>query len=786
MHEETVLEKRFCIGLMVSHLDTSYDALLCEGAMEGAKQMDVNLVILPGRYINGVYADKIRTTYEYQYNTLFSIPAYCKLDALLVLIGTLGNHLDFQERKAFLAQYGDIPIITLSCQQDGYPCIQVDNQSGLDQLIQHLISVHGCDRIGFISGPSTNAEANLRLAVYRSVLERNGIAHDPNRVIYGNFSKYCTDKVEELLDRCPDLQAIACANDQMALAVYEVLEKRGLRPGKDILVTGFDNDRVAQEMNPKLSTVAADVGTLGREAVIEAVNYIKTGKLHSAKVPADMVLRNSCGCQGNPRLNMLVDFSSAESLQANAGIICDFLMAKCRNADVLQAFRGDLTAFVQALYDLSSSDNLHRREYRERVLAGADQLLRQSLSDYVNPEDLYSILEYGYKAMMAHASSPEDLQLTSDLFIQIYRKISEKYIRYMQIRLDDDYFANWQSNSITRDMLLFDAYDDHGYLSVTDKLQRLHMRSSYLFAYAHPIVHAKEDEWLLPGDLYLKSYHNENDMFLLPPERQRIPVSQLLEHPYLPQNRRYTLLVMPLFSAKEHFGLLMCEVEYQYLRVAQSISLQLSAALKTIDLIREQAVTQKKLRQSLIQVRESNQLLNELSRTDQLTLCLNRRGFYEEMRQKLQQMPLDSVAYLIMADLDSLKVINDWFGHSEGDFAIRSAAEMMRQLVGEDGLVARMGGDEFIGCMFPTEPTDAAWISNKLEEIIHSFNERNTKLKAYRVHISAGVFPFQCSDTVEIGDLISHADALLYVQKRNKKSILRDPEAIPLSPTDML
>ena len=67
--------RRIKVGLLVSHLEEDFDDQVCEGAMIGAKQADVNLVIFPGRYVDGVYADKLRTEYEYQYNTLFDMAA---------------------------------------------------------------------------------------------------------------------------------------------------------------------------------------------------------------------------------------------------------------------------------------------------------------------------------------------------------------------------------------------------------------------------------------------------------------------------------------------------------------------------------------------------------------------------------------------------------------------------------------------------------------------------------------------------------------------------------------
>lgn len=164
-NNKSVKRRRIKVGLLVSHLEEDFDDQVCEGAMIGAEQADVNLVIFPGRYVDGVYADKLRTEYEYQYNTLFDMAAQNKFDVLLVLIGTLGSHLDKDKKAEFLKKFGSTPVITITARVDGYPCVMLDNRTGLAEAIEHLITVHGCRRIGFMSGPKTSEDAQERLNV---------------------------------------------------------------------------------------------------------------------------------------------------------------------------------------------------------------------------------------------------------------------------------------------------------------------------------------------------------------------------------------------------------------------------------------------------------------------------------------------------------------------------------------------------------------------------------------------------------------------------------------------
>ncbi len=766
--------RRIQVGLLVSHLEEDFDTSVCEGAIIGARQADVNLVIFPGRYIDAAYADKLRTEYEYQYNTVFDIPCYNKFDVLLVLIGTIGSHLDREDKIKFLKQFGSTPVITITAQIENYPCITLDNRTGMEEAIQHLITVHGCKKIGYVSGPFTSDDANERLQVYRDVLDKNHIEYDENRVVYGNFSKYVGPKVEELLDRNPDLDAIVFANDQMAIAGYQVMEARGIRPGRDILVTGFDDDPVAGELVPHLTTVKADPAELGYNAVIEAVNYVTNGTLTNTLIPSNMVLRNSCGCQGNPRLRSISFEGIADSPGQFAREIGDYLFSSYQNSETTEYLKEQFVQLLMELRAFVRPGSIHDAAKREHILNMTDAMATAQFFTYISVDNFYTVLEYIHKTFMAHMKNPEDYSLLSQVFIQIYRIIAERHGAYCKDNLADNYFMTWQTNSITRDMLVFDSYDDQSYFSVIDKLQRLHMTASYLIAYEPAVINRKNDRWKLPDTLYLKAYHNQSEAIQLPQDKQMLRPDELFSNPYIPKDRQYTLVVSPLFSNEEHYGLLMCEIEHEYFHYIQSVTVQLCAALKILTLMKQQAVTQRQLRQSLIEVRENNQLLSDLSKTDELTGCLNRRGFYEEVRKKLRQEEnADAKAIMVFADLDSLKTINDHFGHEEGDFAIRSAAAILKSALGETEIVGRIGGDEFVVCAFLKEEITIPELREHIERVCAEYNEEFTRDKPYLVHTSVGVYPFQCTDTVEIGELLSHADTLLYEQKRHKKPILK-------------
>lgn len=773
MENNAAKRRRIKIGLLVSHLEDDFDDTVCEGAMIGAEQADADLVIFPGRYIDGEYADTLRTVYEYQYNTLFDMAAMNRFDVLIILIGTLGSHLDSEHKAQFLKKFGNTPVITVTAHIDGYPCIMVDNKTGMREAINHLIKFHGCKKIGFVSGPRTSEDAVERLGVFRDTLAENNLEASDNRIVYGNFSKFSNDVVGDLLDRNPDLDSIVFANDQMAIGGYKAMEERGIRVGKDILVTGFDDDPAAEKLSPHLTTVKADPADLGYNAVLGACNYVINKTIQNDKIPSSLIRRNSCGCQGNvsPRD---MGFCDCDRSAVFAEQMCEFLFLKYRASDCTLIMREKFRRIILALDKYATDEHLSNDEEKSRIIDMFADLSDKDFFDYVNFDLLYAATEFVHQKLIMHFKDPVKHLILNQTFIQIYKIIAERNAACCKEKLDDNEFLAWQTNSITRDMLVFDAYDDRAYETVVDKLTRLHLDSSYLFSFEPALTNKASDTWQPPEYVYLKAYHNRGDAIQLAPEDQPVKYKEIFANKFLPQDRRYTIVVSPLFSNEEHYGILFSELRHEYFNYLQSITVQLCAALKIITLMKQQKFIERQLQKSLVEIKENNQLLSDLSKQDELTGCFNRRGFFEEVRKRLSDEKNEGTqAIMVFADLDCLKTINDKFGHEEGDFALISAAEILKSSFGNNEIVGRIGGDEFVVCAFMGKQVDIPALRDHIENVSMEYNLKHGVNKPFIVHTSVGVYPFIAKDTLEIGELLSHADTLLYEEKKHKRSVLK-------------
>ncbi|MEU1403093.1 LacI family DNA-binding transcriptional regulator [Streptomyces sp. NPDC005728] len=147
---------------------------------------------------------------------------------------------------------------------DGSPgpvYVDSDNRGGARAAVRHLVDL-GRTRIAHITGALDQTSAVDRLDGYRDVVGDT----DPRLVVESDFTPGGGERaMRELLDRCPDVDAVFAANDLTALGALRVLRERGRRVPEDVAVIGFDDVLpVAEEADPPLTTVRQDIEEMGR------------------------------------------------------------------------------------------------------------------------------------------------------------------------------------------------------------------------------------------------------------------------------------------------------------------------------------------------------------------------------------------------------------------------------------------------------------------------------------------------------------------------------------------
>jgi len=159
--------------------------------------------------------------------------------------------------------------------------------------------------------------------------------------------------------------------------------------------------------------------------------------------------------------------------------------------------------------------------------------------------------------------------------------------------------------------------------------------------------------------------------------------------------------------------------------------------------------------------------LKLLSVTDELTGLYNRRGFLTFGGELLKLgRRISTQVFLIYADLDKMKWINDTLGHAEGDKALKEIAAILRRAYRETDIIARIGGDEFVvmGILASGIPVEV--LADRLLSQVEIHNEKRPD--PYRLSLSVGAAAYPIGAFMSIDDLLQRADEMMYDQKRKQ------------------
>ncbi len=162
--------------------------------------------------------------------------------------------------------------------------------------------------------------------------------------------------------------------------------------------------------------------------------------------------------------------------------------------------------------------------------------------------------------------------------------------------------------------------------------------------------------------------------------------------------------------------------------------------------------------------------LIKLARVDSLTGCYNRRYALEliDRHFKLSQRNKSSIL-LAFLDIDGFKVINDTFGHDEGDKVLKELAGLLKRTLREVDIICRMGGDEFLLIFPESSLKEVPLIKNRISKNLSQLNE--TIKRDYNIKFSIGFSEYLPDEPKTIEELIRIADQRMYEEKKKNKEM---------------
>jgi DNA-binding LacI/PurR family transcriptional regulator len=240
----------------------------------------------PSRTLNGITSAAEESGYSL---LLKELPSFDADDVLPIFQALLSHHVDgiiwavpeVGENRNWINQQSfdlKIPIVYLAMEpKQNFSAVSVDNYMGGRMATSHILE-QGYRHIGHIAGPLDWWEARQRMAAWKDTLSEHGFETREEHWAEGNWSSESGfQAVEKLFEQYPDMDSIFVANDQMALAVMQVVCQKRLKIPEDLGVVGFDNIPESSFFCPPLTTVQQDQYAVGKVAVEETIKMIESG-----------------------------------------------------------------------------------------------------------------------------------------------------------------------------------------------------------------------------------------------------------------------------------------------------------------------------------------------------------------------------------------------------------------------------------------------------------------------------------------------------------------------------
>lgn len=761
------INKRHCptIGVIVGGIMDDFTIQLCNGIMQKSQQLGFNVVIFPGKYIDRDFSSDMGIMYEYQCETVFSYAAHTGLDGIIAAASCVGCYTTLERIKEFLSQYDGIPCVLAASKIPGYHSVNFDNYTGINEGLNYLIREMGCTKIGMIGGPDNNVDALERKQAYIETLADNHLPFIEKRYVEGDLSSHCSSAYKRFLDLNPDIEAVFCVNDGTAIGLYEELRVRGIRPGIDIKIMGYDNAPSSATMNPSLSTVMADTAEIGRESVMLLATLMNGEDGYDIDLPTHFIKRDSFGISDYEIDS--ISYIDSECIET----FFDDVFYKCRysnNPDAAEHYHELFSKFMNLIIKKATNPYTSRRDDAE-LSECLDSLLTPDSIKYIDVVNLLSMYDKIHKVIFDKKSYSSH-EVSGELFHAIYDKTITA-LNYHCGGLKDNYANSIMAmKQYTWSSMQFERGSDSSLAQLLCGLEWLGIHNAGLYMLKEPVILLANEEYHVPEYLYLKATRINDKVNSIPATRQETPVSEIY-------NRINTgaepisMVMLPLYCNELFFGILVCDMAAELFGNGEFISHQMSASVKLIDLLQNNEKIQQQLEESLAALRANNIELDAISKTDPLTGIFNRRGFYDAATQLDSSRPL----IVIYGDMNNLKIINDRYGHDNGDISLKTIGRLLSETVKGSGVAGRIGGDEF-ACVMPYDSNIGE--APLLESIYEKFNEFNTTSNLpYNITISLGAYVLYASDKLTIQQALTLADEKLYeVKKRRTKEVAKHVE----------
>ncbi|CAI9403774.1 LacI family DNA-binding transcriptional regulator [Aestuariimicrobium sp. T2.26MG-19.2B] len=214
-----------------------------------------------------------------------------KVDGMVITTGTVGDDVIEQISPK-------VPLVLVARSQlEGCDAFTSENMEPMVELVRHVLG-HGRTKLRFVGDHTRSRDVSRRYAGFLQAVSEAGLG-DP----HGPFQVWMNEEsgrsvALDVLEQIGDIDALVCANDELALALMQSLAQHGVRCPDDVVITGWDDTMASRYIVPGLTTVAQPTRELGRAVSVRLHERIaqRSPAQPMVSLPSTIRVRQSCGC----------------------------------------------------------------------------------------------------------------------------------------------------------------------------------------------------------------------------------------------------------------------------------------------------------------------------------------------------------------------------------------------------------------------------------------------------------------------------------------------------------
>ena len=755
---------RWVLGLIVENIESEYSRDLIRDVEDALPADDsIRLVVIAGKHEDPFSKDRELREYRNVYNSVMRLGEDCDLDGLMICHGRFISALKKAEKEGKAGRVSKLPRVLFGEIYDDETVIRCDNRSGIFSSIDYLVRVNGCRKICMLGGRPDNWDSVDRREYFRQSLEANGLKFSESCFMGTDMSEDCELEAERLLERNPDMDAVFCINDSVAKAMYAVMKRKGLIPGRDIRVFGFDNTRAAGNMNPPLSSIGTEQTTIGRK-MLELLMLKLSGKtVGSVTLPTRLYGRESLNYRAYDRST----FDLTDADDAFIDSMFDYCLYRYRN----ERYDREKVDLRKLFHEFISriADAINRRYMSDEEFAGilrlAEIFIENNAAEYTDIKKLMNDID----RLQENINTTSGSLAVNTMINRAFLRMKDRLVKKLAEQKEEERLTKNENRiKLERFCIRAAEHDDQIYVDdarIIKHIEELGLYNAAFFKFDSPVLFEYEHTAVLPKNIRLCCLIKKGEFYPSSKDRQNGTLRSMFARTELTALGN-GFLVLPVCCGPHIFGYLTCGLSDDVYNRGSFIAAELGRALYLNEAISDDTADEYKRRGAHMYRRASDR--------DPMLNMLNKKAITDYAQSVCREG--NPTSFIAILDLDHFKQANDTFGHAYGDEILTGVTEIINQAVGQRGVVGRIGGDEIM--IVTRGVADKAELRPILREIrmkIEDTYKNISNTVSVTCSIGAAAFPDHGESFSEARDL---ADKMLYLAKEKGRNryIIYTPE----------